>query len=265
MQTKGRLVCLFGLVMLFSASAFASPLSYAIGTSNTLYSVDLATAIKTAIGPTGVSNFMEGLALSPGNQLFSTDFSGNLYSVSTTTGAATTVGSTGRGNIEGLAYDGSSLLGISFSSSPTIFSINTATAATTNVVNVTGVTGVVRAMTVLDSNDVLVADDSSSTFLRSINLTTGVSTLIGTLGPGGQFILAMAFGTDGRLYALGSTGNEYIVNTGTAALTTVGNTGGDFWLDMTSRASAATPEPATVGTIGISLLVLAKLRRRFVN
>jgi hypothetical protein len=196
--------------------------------------------------------------------LFSTDFAGNLYSVSTTTGAATTVGSTGRGNIEGLTYDGSSLLGISFTSNPTIFSINPTTAATSNVVNVTGVTGVVRAMAVLDSNDVLVADDSSSTFLRSINLTTGVSTLIGTMGPGDQFILAMAFGSDGHLYALGSTGNEYIVNASTAALTTVGNTGGDFWLDMTGH-GAVTPEPATVGTIGISLLVLAKLRRRFVN
>lgn len=248
-------------MILFSVSALASPQAYGIGTSNTLYSVDLNTAGKTAIGPTGIGNFMEGLALSPGNQLFSTDFTGLLYSVSTATGAATPVGLTGRGNIEGLAFDGSTLLGISFSANPTIFSINTATGATTNVVNVMGVSGVARAMTVLDSNHVLVADDSSSTFLESIDLTTGVDTTIGAMGPGGQFILAMAIATDGKLYALGSSGNEYIVDMNTAALTTVGNTGGDFWLDMTSQPGAATPEPASM-TLAASGLALAWWRRR---
>jgi len=252
MRRRGPFFALFGLLVFFSVSAGASPLSFGIGTSNTLYSVDLGSAVKTLIGPTGAGTFMEGLALSPGNQLFSTDSSGVLYSVNTTTGAATSVGNTGQGNIEGLSYNGGTLLGVSFTSNPTIFSINTATAATSNVVSVTGVSGVVRAMTVLDSNHVLVADDSTSTFLESINLTTGVATQIGAMGPGNQFILAMALGTDGKLYALSSAGNEYIVNTGTAALTLVGNTGDDFWLDMTSHA-ASVPEPSTLGTLGIGI------------
>lgn len=258
-----RALVLLALVLLVSGSALASEFAYAVGTDNTLYSVNLSTATKTAVGPTGVSNFMEGLALSPGDQLFSMDFAGNLYSVSQSTGAATLVGNTGKGNSEGLVFNGSTLLGVTFTSNPTIFSIDPTTGAATDMVNVNGVSGVVRAMTLLDSTHVLVVDDSTSTFLESIDLTTGTDTTIGTLGPGGQFILAMTFGFDGNLYALDSSGNEYIVDPATAGLTTVGSTGNDFWLDMTmGHPASTTPEPATLVLTASGLAVAWQRRRK---
>jgi hypothetical protein len=255
------LAAMLALSIVSALSAHAAPIAYGIGTDNILYSVDLTTATKTAIGPTGVTDFMEGLAQAPNGRLYSTDSSGNLYEISITTGAATLIGSTGMGNIEGLDFDGSTLLGSDFSSTVTIVSIDPTTAAAANVVTATtSSNGVIRALAVVDANTVLLVEDASSNFLTSLNLTTGVRTVIGDLGQSGQFILAMDFASDGNLYALSSSGNEYIVNPTTAGLILVGNTGGDFWLDMT--AAAAVPEPTTLVLLGIAIAGLGFSRRK---
>src|ERR1700751_4181632 len=171
---KRVLAGLLGLLLTGAmASARAGPLAYAVDTNenlggnSSLYSVDVTTGTATLIGSTGVQ-FLEGLARNPTTgKLYGTDFLGNLYSISSTTGAATLIGtpspfggSTGRGDIEGLDFDGSALLGSTFGGgAPTIFSIDLTTAATTNIVTANVSTGAVRSMAVLNPTTVLIRAD----------------------------------------------------------------------------------------------------------
>jgi hypothetical protein len=193
--------------------------------------------------------------------LFGTDVAGNLYSLNKTTGAATFVGATGRGNIEGLDFSGSTLLGTDFNDPVTVFSINTSNASTANIVTASSLTGVVRTMTVLDPNNVLVRGDGPpNNTLYSLSLTTGAVTTIGTLAVNGFQFAAMDFGTNGVLYGLDNDGSEWIIDPTTAGVTLVGNTGGQFWLDMTA---APVPEPGTITLLGLGLLALRAGLRRY--
>jgi len=245
-----------GLVSLaFHPSLRADVLAYAVDTGENLYTVDLSTATATLVGSTG--QFLEGIALSPGGTLFATDDSGNLYTLNKTTGAATLVGNTGLGDVEGLAFNGSTLLATNFFDPTTIYSINTTNASATSVVSAN--TGVVRAMSVLNSNDVEVTSDSPVfQSLETINLTTGGVTDIGDLSDP-NLLAALAY--NGVLYGLDSLGNEYTINQTNADLTLVGNAGGHFYLDATlAPVSSAVPEPGSIlllfsviGALGMSL------------
>src|SRR5207237_690164 len=143
---------------------------FAVDATGNLSSVDLTTATATPIGPTG--QFLQGLAISPQGNLFGTDFLGNLFSVSSTTGAATLIGSTGLGDIEGLSFNGTTLIGTNFSNlggPTTVSAINTTTAAPTTITTFSQ--GPVRAMAVLNSNTIDVASDSPvSQSLVQVNL-----------------------------------------------------------------------------------------------
>jgi hypothetical protein len=231
----------------FHPSLRADIMAYAVDNDENLYSVDLSTATATLIGSTG--EFLEGIAISPGGTLFATDGFGNLYTLNSATGAATLVGSTGLGDVEGLAFDGNTLLATNFNNPTTIYSINTTNANATSVV--TASTGVVRAMSLLDSNDVYVSATPVFQNLETINLTTGGVTDIGVLADS-SLIAALAY--NGVLYGLDVSGNEYTINPTNAALTLVGNAGGHAYLDATLAPVAAVPEPASIfllfGVIG---------------
>jgi hypothetical protein len=115
-------------------SAAADQLGFAVDNTENLFSVDLTTASATLVGNTG--QFLQGLAVSPQGSLFGTDFLGNLYSVSKTTGATTLIGSTGLGDIEGLTFRGTTLIGTNFSNlggPTTVSAIDTTTAAATTI------------------------------------------------------------------------------------------------------------------------------------
>jgi len=231
----------------------ADVIAYAVDQAESLYLVDLSTANATLIGSTG--QFLEGLAMSPGGTLFATDTGGNLYTLNKTTGAATLVGSTGRGNIEGLVFDGTTLLGTDFSNPTTIFSINTTNASTTNVVSAS--TGVVRSMSLIDSNDVFVTSDTPVfQSMETINLTTGTVTNVGHLNDS-NVIAAIVY--NGVLYGLDSAGNEYTINQSNANLNLVGNAGGHFYLDATL---APVREPTSVLLLGTALGLVAVFCRR---
>jgi hypothetical protein len=99
-------------------------------------------------------------------------------------------------------------------------------------------------MALLNSNTIDVASDSPvSQSLVSVNLLTGTNLNLGQLpSAGAALIAALTFGTDGLLYALDPLGNEFIISSNGAG-TLVGNTGGQYWLDLTIDPPVDPPDP----------------------
>src|SRR5438067_209400 len=247
-------------------SAAADQIGFAVDATESLFSVNLTTATATRIGFTG--QFLEGLAVSPQGALFGTDFVGNLFSVSKTTGAATFIGTTGLGDIEGLSFNGTTLIGTNFSNlggPTTVSAINTTTAVPTTITSFSQ--GPVRAMAVVNPNTIDVASDSPvSQSLVQVNLLTGTNTSLGQLpSTGAALIAALNFGTDGVLYALDPLGNEFMIASNGAGIP-VGNTGGQDWLDLTMASTVldgivgTVPEPNSMALLLIGALGLISVR-----
>lgn len=247
-----------GILYIPVKGAVADQLAYGVDATENLFGVDLTTATATPIGYTG--QLLEGLALSPSGDLFGTDYLGSLFSVSKTTGAATLIGSTGLGDVEGLTFEGTTLIGTNFSNlggPTTVYAIDTATAATTSFQQ-----GPVRAMALVNTNTVDVASDSPvSQSLVQVDLLTGVNTDLGQLpSMGSALIAALNFGTDGVLYALDPFGNDFTISSNGAGIL-IGNTGGQDWLDLTmASTSLPVPEPNSLGLLLIAALGLISLR-----
>jgi hypothetical protein len=258
-----------GILYVPVRSAAADQLGFAVDNTENLFSVDLTTATATLVGNTG--QFLQGLAVSPGGSLFGTDFLGNLYSVSKTTGATTFIGSTGLGDVEGLTFRGTTLIGSNFSNlggPTTVSAIDTTTAAATSITSFSQ--GPARAMALVNTNTIDVASDSPvSQSLVQVNLLTGTNTSLGQLpSMGGALIAALNFGTDGVLYALDPFGNEFTIASNGAGFL-VGNTGGQYWLDLTMASTVLdppgpVPEPNSMAlllTAGLGLIGLHAWRR----
>jgi MYXO-CTERM domain-containing protein len=252
------------LTTLVPSRTNAEVVAYSTAVDGGLYSVDLTTATATLIGNTGVA-LMEGLALSPGGALFGTSDSGTLYSINATTGVATSIGSTSLGDVEGLSFNGSTLIGSNFTNGATsLYTINTSTAAATLLLTPSPAVPVIRALTFTNSTTALVANGSGGNeTLSSINLTTGASAVLGAFNPSSVFAPAMAANPGGSVYVLDGLGNEYTISL-TGNLTLVGNTGNQFYLDMTIAPNSV-PEPSTCILAGMAVafgLGGAWLRRR---
>jgi hypothetical protein len=252
-----------GIAHVSVRSAAADQIGFAVDNTENLFSVNLTTATATPIGFTG--QFLQGLAFSPQSGLFGTDFLGNLFSVNKATGAATLIGDTGLGDIEGLSFNGSTLLGTNFSNLgglTTVSAINMTTAAATTITSFSQ--GPVRAMAVMNPNTIDVASDSPvSQSLVSVNLLTGTNTSLGQLpSTGAALIAALEFGTNGVLYALDPFGNEFIISSNGAG-TLVGNTGGQYWLDLAVDPPGdpnGIPEPNSMALLLIGALGLISVR-----
>jgi hypothetical protein len=178
------------------------------------------------------------------------------------------IGNTGLGDIEGLTFRGTTLIGTNFSNlggPTTVSAIDTITAAATPVISFSQ--GPVRAMALSNPNTIDVASDSPvSQSLVQVNLLTGTNTSLGQLpSMGAALIAALNFGTDGVLYALDPLGNEFMIASNGAGIP-VGNTGGQYWLDLTMASTTlpgavgAVPEPNSAALLLIGALALLSIR-----
>ena len=250
-------------ILAFSNRALSVPLGYGVDNSNDLYSIDLSTATATLIGNTG--SFMEALAVSPSGALFATDSNGSLYSLNLLTGASTFIGSTGLGNIEGLDFNGTTLLGTNFSNPTTVFAINPSNATVTPVATTVPPQGVVRTLAVSGPNTgLLLADSPSSQTLHSIDLTTGATIQMGTVISNAGIYGIDFFNT--TLYGLGGEGEVVTIDPVTGATTLVGDTGDQIWLALAIPAAASASVPETTNTLAIlipTFLLLGCARCRY--
>ena len=266
-RPAGLALALAGLAALglTAARPAQAQTAYAVDTQS-LYTINLTTGAATLIGNDGRD--LEGLAISPTGALFGTDSGGNLFSLSATTGAATLIGSTGLGNIEGLDFFGSTLIGSDFINPTTFYSINTATAAPTAIVS--AATGVLRGIDATGPTSALVISDQP-TFqtLQSVDLTSGTVTSIGTLagtGISGDFS-GLDFAANGNLYGVDSGGDFDQINPLTGATTLIKNDGLVF-LDFKIAGTPAVPEASTTVSFGLLLalgmggMVIAAKRKK---
>jgi hypothetical protein len=238
-------------VTLFSSDphpAKAGPIGFGTDGSS-LFSIDLGTAISTLIGNVGVP--LESLAFSPGGILYGADAGGILYTIDTATGTPTAVGATGLGRIEGLDFNGDTLLASDFSPSTTIYALDPATAAPSFVATSGPPQGVARSLAVLDADTVLIVSDTPSLrSLVSIDLTLGTSTVLGTIQT--ENIFGIDFGPNGVLYGVDRLGDEYTINPTDGSTTLVGSTG----IRLRGLAIQAVPEPAGLAMLTSGALVL---------
>jgi len=261
MTMKLKVLPLLAFAALIPSLA-AAPFGYVIvNGSGGIGTIDLASNSTTQLSASN-DTLLEALGLSAGGSLYATNSSGSLYSVNTTTGAASLIGSTGRGNIEGLDFLGNTLLGISFQSLATIFSINTADATTTDVVTLsTPISGVARGFAVFDANTGYILGGSNGELLYSVNLTTGAPTAIGSITTAPETFGALDFDSQGNLYALSAGGQEYLLNLLTGAGTPVGPDTAFQYVGLAIE-DTAVPEPGTIALIALGLSGIAMRRRR---
>jgi len=281
------LVCAFTACLLLGGSTFAQTLYVASGSNGvngTLYTMNPATGVTTPVGPlvdaAGLAYGLTGMAFSPTTGVLygstanlSPNSPGFLVTINPATAQVTVIGDIFPG-AGGSAADISfgptgTLYGWQSNGQHTLLNINTATGQGAAIgvgegVGVFGGGGLAVRWT--DGAGFCTPDGNTAvnpTF-RSVNLVTGTTAVIGIYGIQ-QAMVAMDFNNASALYGLVSdnalvTSTTLVtINPATGVATVVAPTTASDLDAMAFQRSI--PEPATLGVLGLGLLILGGRRR----
>ncbi len=289
MLTQGKFFMSL-LLVLFTASASADTLVYAVSTNYNNFTgqfgtVDLTTGAFNQIGPV-ISDPLTGLVPGPNGNLLSISASGNLNSINPAIGAVSAIGAISVvGQTGNAPYSIAELNGTVYATDlySNVYTLNTTTGAATLI----GYTGIPICPSVTNPNDV--SDETlftangklyatfdgidlntlalvDSPGLYQINPATGVATLLGPTALG----LDAAIQVNGTVYGLAAgyagpntvlsmnlaNGNTTFLNDYVSSPTA----GGLNAFDITG--AAAVPEPASLALVGIGIAAALVSRRR---
>jgi hypothetical protein len=272
---------------LYTASASAGPLVYAVSTNYNTFTgefgtVDLGTGAFNQIGPS-ISDPLDGLVPGPNGNLLGLSVSGNLDSVNPATGAVSVIGATGLGSLAGFLGE---LNGTVYATdlSNNLYTVNTTTGAATLI----GPTGIPPCPSLTNPDDVsdetlfTAGGNLYATFdginlvtsgvvdspeLYQINPATGVATLVGPTSLGldaAVFLNGTVYGFDFSFTGSNTVLSLNLANGNTTFLTDYASSpvaGGVNAYDI--EGVTPTPEPASFALVGIGIgLVFVSVRRK---
>jgi hypothetical protein len=273
-------------IALFTASASASPLVFAVSTNFNNFTgqfgtVDLTTGTFNPIGPV-TADPLGGLVPGPNGNLLGISASGNFDSVNPVTGAISVIGATGLG---GLAYTITELNGTVYATDleSNLYTVNTTTGAA-SLIGPTGIppcpsltnpadvsdeslfTAAGKLYATFDGIDLTTLAVVDSPEIYQINPATGVATLVGPTALG----LDAAVQVNGTVYGfdVGYAGSNTVLSlnpaNGNTAFVTDYTTspvpGGVNAVDIVGVAQA--PEPVSFALAGIGIAALVACGRR---
>ena len=194
-----------GLASALGGSGFDSPLdltsdwraaSYRIWAANTnsnqLVEIDPGTGAGSAVGSFGTPTNMESLAFDPiTGRLYGITVDDVLFGIDTATANSTFIGAVGFGSVFALAFDlAGTLYGVADVGNQVI-QINTATGAGTAIAtaDADGITDIAAR----PEDGVMFAVETPGDTIRTLNLATGQTALVGPYDAGVEFMVGLAF------------------------------------------------------------------------
>ncbi len=228
------------------------------GTLNTS-TLGVTNIFKSLAG--GSTNSMQDIAFGPGNVLYGVDGTNQLYTINKATGVPTAVGSPnsigatifGMGFSNGVVYAGAG---------NQLYSVNLGAGTYTALPNPLGLPGgaIVAGDVQVGANGNTYLTDTSGD-LVSVNLSTGVGTVVGTNSHyAGDQILGLALGSSGTLWGLTESGELLTINPalGNGFVQSVDGiidypTGGPIFFYGAAAANTSAPEPGTLMLMGLGI------------
>ncbi|WP_337173681.1 PEP-CTERM sorting domain-containing protein [Paludisphaera sp.] len=261
--TIWRSVLAASLLLAAARGSSAGPIAYVVDSSNNLGTLELDTGafhrvgtVATALDSMGRPSRLFAMGFGADGMLYGVDNRvGDLYRIDPATAATTDLGNTGSRAVGGGAGPGGDLYFLYFFIPSTLRQIDLPGPASSLIGSI-GFEG--DGSLAYDGRGSFYATEFGTEMLYRIDPATGASVLVGSLGlpPGSEGVGAAVF-VDGVLY--GFTGNNTIVmiDVATGASTYVADiqTPGAFIGAAAVPWSTAVPEPSSIVSLGVGLLV----------